>query len=121
MKKKSKRKSPKRRKKSLDTEGLKHALGRVKGVVSGAMAQGDAFNPDDHVDDMRSAVEELQAAVAGFKRAIKQRMLEDGHTKPRKDKPYLVLLPGRSEGSANPDDYDVNADYLKKRRKKYVM
>ena len=119
--KKPKRKAAKRRRKYLDTSDLKHALGRVKGVVSEATEKGDAFNPDDHVDDMRSAVEELQAAVAGFKRAIKQRMLEDGHTKPRKDKPYLVLLPGRPEGSTNPDDYDVNAGYLKKRRKKYLM
>jgi hypothetical protein len=121
MKKKPKRKPAKRRKKPLETENLKQALGGVERVVRGAMEEGDAFNPDDHVDDMRSAVEELQAAVAGFKRAIKQRMLEDGHTKPRKDKPYLVLLPGRPAGSTNPDDYEVNADYLKKRRKKYVM
>lgn len=120
MKKKAKRKSPKRRKKSLDTENLKHALGGVERVVRGAMDRGEAFNPDDHVDDMRSAVEELQAAVAGFKRALKQRMLADGHTKPRKDKPYLKLLPGPPAGSTNPDDYEVNADYLKK-RKKYVM
>lgn len=121
MKKKPKPKSKKRRKKYLDTSDVKHALGRMKGVVRGAMEKGDAFDPDDHVDDMRSAVEELQAAVAGFKRTIKQRMLEDGLTKPRKDKPNLVLLPGRPEASKNPDDYDVNADYLKKRRKKYVM
>lgn len=121
MKKKPMPKSKKRRRKYLDTGDLKHALGRMKGVVSEAMEKGEAMNPDDHVDDMRSAVEELQAAVAGFKRVIKQRMLEDGHTKPRKDMPYLVLLPGRPEGSTNPDDYEVNADYLKKRRKKYVM
>src|SRR3990172_5081133 len=120
MKKKPKQKSTRRRKKSLETEGLKHALGGVERVVRGAMKEGDSFNPDDHVDDMRSAVEELQAAVAGFKRALKQRMLADGHTKPRKDKPYLVLLPGRPAGSTDPDDYEVNADYLKK-RKKYVM
>jgi hypothetical protein len=121
MKKKAKRKSLKPRRKYLDTTDVKDALGRMEGVVRGAMDQGDSFNPDDHVDDMRSAVEELQAAVAGFKRAVKQRMLEDRHTKPRKDKPYLVLLPGRPAGSTNPDDYEVNADYLKKRRKKYVM
>ena len=105
----------------MDLNPLKHALSRVKGVVSGAMAQGDAFDPDDHVDDMRSAAEELQSAVAAFKRALKRRMLADGLTVPRKDKPYLVLLPGRPAGSKDPDDYEVNAEYLKKRRKKYVM
>jgi hypothetical protein len=115
------KRADKRRKKSLDLNPLTHALKRVKGVVSGAMAEGETFNPGDHVDDMRSAAEELQSAVAEFKRAIKRRMLADGLTVPRKDKPYLILLPGRPEGSTDPDDYEVNPESLKKRRKKYVM
>jgi hypothetical protein len=120
MKKAKKKATARGRRRSLDLEPLSHALRRVKGVVRTALEEGESFNPEDHVDDMRCATEELQSAVAEFKRAIKKRMLEDGHTKPRKDKPYLVLLPGRPQGSTNPDDYDVNADYLKK-RKKYVM
>jgi hypothetical protein len=110
----------KRKKKSMNMGPLKHALDRVKGIVSGAMEQGEAFSPDDHVDDMRSATQELQSAVGEFKRALKRRMLDDGFIVPRKDKPYLRLLPGRPKGSKDPDDYDVVADFLKK-RKKYLM
>jgi hypothetical protein len=110
----------KRKKKSMNMGPLKHALDRVKGVVSGAMEQGEAFNPDDHVDDMRGAAQELQSAVAEFKRALKRRMLDDGFIVPRKDKPYLKLLPGRPQRSKDPDDYEVIATFLKK-RKKYVM
>lgn len=100
----------------MDTKNLKRALEGVGKVVRTAFEKGTAFDPDEHVDDMRTAAEELQAAVAEFKRAIKRRMLEDKLTKPRKDKPYLRLLPGRLANSLNPDDYDVVADYLKRRR-----
>ena len=117
---KKKQRPARRRKKHIETKRVKNALEGLGGVVRGALDKGRALNPDDHVDDLRTAVEELQSAVADFKREIKRRMLADKLTVARKDKPYLTLLPGRPAGSRNPDDYQVNADYLKK-RKKYVM
>ena len=114
--KKRKRSKPRSRKRKIETRDVKHALDRLGGVVRGALGKGPALNPDNHVDDLRTAVEELQSAVADFKREIKRRMLADKLTVPRKDKPYLVLLPGRPAGSQN-------AEYMKKvrQRRKYVM
>ena len=121
--KKKKQRPARRRKKSIDTNRVKNALEGLGGLVRGALGKGPALNPDNHVDDLRNAVEELQSAVADFKREIKRRMLADKLTVPRKNKPYLVLLPGRHAGSQNPDDYEVNAEYMKKvrQRRKYVM
>lgn len=121
--KKTKRRKVRAPKKHIETKRVKNALEGLEGLVRGALDKGPSLNPDDHVDDLRTAVEELQSAVADFKREIKRRMLADGLTVPRKDKPYLVLLPGRRAGSRNPDDYEVNPAYLKKvrQRRKYVM
>jgi hypothetical protein len=112
---KSRSKKTARKKRTIDTSGLHRALGGLGSVVQRAADQGEAMNPDDHVDDLRVAVEDLQAAVEGFKREIKRRMLDDGIMASKKSKRVratLVLKPGRPEGSRDPDDYDMEVQQI---------
>jgi hypothetical protein len=109
-KKKAAPKASKKKRRSIDTASLKDALSGLGSVVKRGLEEGENFNPDYHVDDMRRATEELQAAVEGFKREIKRRMLEDGIFETKKSKDVhaqLKLKPGRPEGSKDPDDYDM--------------
>jgi hypothetical protein len=108
-------KSRSKKKRAIDTQPLSRALGGLGSVVKRAAADGETMNPDDHVDDLRVAVEDLQSAVEGFKREIKRRMLEDGIFETKKSKHVharLVLKPGRPKGSKNPDDYDMEVQRI---------
>jgi hypothetical protein len=112
---KSRSKKTATKKRTIDTSGLRRALGGLGSVVKRATDQGEAMNPDDHVDDLRVAVQDLQAAVEGFKRDIKRRMLEDGMMETEKSKRVrakLFLKPGRPQGSKDPDDYDMEVQQI---------
>ena len=99
----------KKKKKFIPTDDLKNALTGLGDVVKRGLDEGDDFKSEDHVDDMRRAAEGLQAAVEGFKRELKRRMLEDGIFETKKSKRVhaeLKLKPGKNPGSKDPDDYD---------------
>lgn len=105
-----KKSAPKIKKKFIPTDHLKNALAGLGDVVKRGLEEGDDFKPEDHVDDMRRAAEGLQAAVEGFKRELKRRMLEDGIFETKKSKRVhaeLKLKPGKKPGSKDPDDYDL--------------
>lgn len=116
MPKKKKKKTAKprkaRKRESLDLRRVTQALSGVGKIAKKGLKEGDRFDTEANLPSMRHAVEELQAAVDGFKREIKKRMLADPRLKDgaiRTKDSIIHLKPrrGAKAGSKNPDDYDV--------------
>ena len=110
-KKAGKRKAAKKPK-SMNLAPLKRAMTGVGKIAKRALKGGPRFDQEASLPAMRDAVQELQDAVAGFKREIKRRMLADPRLKNgairTKDRIiHLKPRPGVKAGSKNPDDYDI--------------
>ena len=110
-KKRAKRNAAKKPK-SISLAPLKRAMTGVGKLAKRALKEGPEFDEEANLPAMRDAVQELQDAVAGFKREIKRRMLADPRLKDgairTKDRIiHLKLRSGAKPRSKNPDDYDI--------------
>lgn len=111
-KKAAAKKKKTRKSKGLDLRPLKHALGGMTKVASKALAEGDQLDPEEHLPELKEAVQQMQEALAGFKREVKRRMLADPRLKDGTIRTpgaliHLKLRRGAKAESKNPDDYDV--------------
>jgi len=107
------RPAAKKRKSKIDLKPAERTLREVRGKLNRLTITRPEDITDDHVDAAEEVATAMHDMVSGLKEAIKRAAMADGQLAPGKTITsggrlvYVKLRPGRSEGSTDPDDYDL--------------